>query len=475
MTSARAFSCAALLALLAGCASPPIRDLVLEDQHASRVEAARRAGIDAATADPTDRARVAARVRALLSGPLTEEQAVAVALVNDREILAAYARLGIARAEVVQAGLFTNPVVSGNAKRFSKGTEIEASLVTSALDAFLRPLRVRVAEAQFQAERTRLTRELVRAAYETRRAYAEVVVAEELVTLRGAAVESAEGARRLMKRLFDAGNVTGLAMAREDAAVGRARLDLHAAESAEREARERLNARMGAWGELTAWTAAPDARRVPPPDLDRIESRAVQASLDLAAERAAVEAVAQMAGLVEWQGVIPALDVGAAAKREAGDGWGVGPDVALELPLFDRGQARNAAARAELDARLAEFEETAVHVRRAARVFRDRVLTLRERERYLRESFLDARRRVVHETLLVYNAMQVGAFDVLLARRLEIDAQREHIATRHALRLAELDVEELLAGRLDVERAGEFHVPEGSSAESPESGAGEEH
>ncbi len=475
MTSARAFSCAALLALLAGCASPPIRDLVLEDQHASRVEAARRAGIDAATADPTDRARVAARVRALLSGPLTEEQAVAVALVNDREILAAYARLGIARAEVVQAGLFTNPVVSGNAKRFSKGTEIEASLVTSALDAFLRPLRVRVAEAQFQAERTRLTRELVRAAYETRRAYAEVVAAGDLVTLRGAAVESAEGARRLMKRLFDAGNVTGLAMAREDAAVGRARLDLHAAESAEREARERLNARMGAWGELTAWTAAPDARRVPPPDLDRIESRAVQASLDLAAERAAVEAVAQAAGLLEWQGVVPALEVGAAAKREAGDGWGVGPDVALELPLFDRGQARNAAARAELDARLAEFEETAVHVRRAARVFRDRVLTLRERERYLRESYLEARRRAADEAMVLSTEMGGGACGEMVAGRVGAGGAADRIATRHALRLAELDVEELLAGRLDVERAGEFHVPEGSSAESPESGAGEEH
>lgn len=475
MTSVRAFACAALLALLGGCASVPIQDLVREDQRASRADAAGRAGLDAEAEDPTARARVAEQVRALLTGPLSEEQAVAVALVNDRQLLAAYARLGIARAEVVQAGLFTNPVVSGNAKWFSGGTEIEGSLVTSALDAFLRPLRVRVAEAHLLDERTRLTRELVHATFETRRAYAEVVAAGELVTLRDAAVESAEGSRRLMKRLFDAGNVTGLAMAREDAAVGRARLDLHAAESAVREAREQLNARLGAWGELTTWTAAPAAPAAALTDLERVESRAVAASLDLAAARAAIEGAAQAAGLTEWQGVVPALEIGAAAKREAGDGWGVGPDVALEIPLFDRGNARLAAARAELEARLAEFEGTAVHVRRAARVFRDRVLTLRERERYLRETYLDARSRVVHETLLVYNAMQVGAFDVLLARRIEIDAQREHLETRHAQRLAELDVEELLAGRLDAQRAGEFHVPGGSSAESPESGAGEEH
>jgi cobalt-zinc-cadmium efflux system outer membrane protein len=58
-------------------------------------------------------AEAAAEVQRLLAGPLTADGAIQVALLNNRSLQATYADLGIAQADVVQAGLLTNPVFGG--------------------------------------------------------------------------------------------------------------------------------------------------------------------------------------------------------------------------------------------------------------------------------------------------------------------------------------------------------------------------
>jgi outer membrane protein TolC len=241
-----------------------------------------------------------------------------------------------------------------------------------------------------------------------------------------------------------------------------------------RDARERLTERLGLWGGEANWTmaSAPAAADTQQLELSRLESRAVRASLDLAESRAEIERAAQTAGLLSWEGLFPSIDAGVAAKREASDGWGVGPDLSIELPLFDSGEARVSGAEAGLRSKLAQFEAQAVSIRSGARRLRDRYLSLAEREAFLRGTYLAARERVTHETLLVYNAMQIGAFDVLAARHAEFDAQREHLDTRLALDLTRLDVEELMAGRFHRERVDASGVPSTEGAESPAQGAG---
>src|SRR5262249_2333552 len=52
---------------------------------------------------------VAQRVRALWNDTLTADRAVQVALLNNRSLQALYAELGVAQADLVQAGLLKNP------------------------------------------------------------------------------------------------------------------------------------------------------------------------------------------------------------------------------------------------------------------------------------------------------------------------------------------------------------------------------
>jgi hypothetical protein len=107
------------LALPAGSGSRP----------ASRVAAAA-ASIPALPAfgPRADDGAISDAVRAILAEPLTEESAVCVAVLNNREVRAAYEEVGIARSELVQAGLLRNPIFEGNAKFFGGASEIELGI-----------------------------------------------------------------------------------------------------------------------------------------------------------------------------------------------------------------------------------------------------------------------------------------------------------------------------------------------------------
>ena len=58
-------------------------------------------------------AQVDQEVRALLHDTLTVDGAIQVALLNNRDLQALYAELGVAQADLVQAGLLRNPVFDG--------------------------------------------------------------------------------------------------------------------------------------------------------------------------------------------------------------------------------------------------------------------------------------------------------------------------------------------------------------------------
>ena len=59
--------------------------------------------------DPQSDGLVEQKLEALLARPLTVEGAVAVGLLNNRQLQSAFFTIGVSRADLVQAGLFANP------------------------------------------------------------------------------------------------------------------------------------------------------------------------------------------------------------------------------------------------------------------------------------------------------------------------------------------------------------------------------
>jgi cobalt-zinc-cadmium efflux system outer membrane protein len=458
-----------LAASLVGCRAASEAD-PRADLASVRADALRRSGVPALGAlEPPPHGTNGAE---LLAAPLSDASVVKLALVRNASVRERYESLGIARAELLQAGLIANPVFGIDLKAFAGGPEVEVGLAQSFVELFFVPLRRRVAAQELSAVEARVVADLVRLAFDARRALVQVRAAEAVVRIREEALASVTTAIRLMRRLHDAGNVRDSDLSVEEVGESRAQLTLAAARARVAEARESVHVLIGLTSPIPAWTVAAEPFSSPPPaPAPGSESTAIAASLDLLEYKARIGAAIEATGLARREGILPGLEIGPTAKREAPAGpWGFGPGVAVTLPLFDQGQARALAASAHARRLCARHEHLGVEIASAARRLAGRLDAARERERVLREVYVPLRMKYVDDTMRSFNAMQIGAFDVLDAKLGEADARREHAEALLAAWVARFDLDELLAGHLHAERLEPPSDPEPADAPDPPEG-----
>ena len=393
------------------------------------------------------------RVQELLHDGLDEDDCARLALGLHQGVQARLARLDAGAADAVAAAAWATPTLDASLVKLDDGTEVDLGLAQPVWQVVSLRLRQAKADAELRALEHEVVRMLVDATFHARRAHAKASLARAELDQRSAQLAASRAAEELMQDLVAAGNATPAEAASQAAATAR-RAALHLdARQAWFEAREALNRATGLWGESIDWELATTKVEERADDFAGIESRAVAASLDLAVARARLDALAQAAGIDGVESFSPEASVGLAAKQDAGsDSFGLGPKLELALPLADGGSAARVAAGARLAQAEHELWVLAVDVRSAARTFRERVRGLRAAELQARTLLVPAERRLVEETLRNFNAMQVGAFDVLRARIRELEAERRAARLRHELRLARLDLAELEAGSLSRAR-----------------------
>jgi len=438
-----------LLLGVTGCASVDLRAGFTE--VAADVE--QRAGSTVAwMGGPDLEPAAAARVRALLQGKLTAAGAVQVALLNNRDLQALYADLGVAQADLVQAGLFKNPVVDAAVLFSLSGTrpDLQLGVAVSLLDALYVPLRKRVAAARFEETRLRVTGGVLDFAAEVRAAFHRHQASEQMLELRRTIAEALAATLEVSRRLHDAGNISDLDLARERAQAEVSRVVLRAAEVDARQSRELLNGLMGVWGEQTRWEIDPRVPDVPdgPVETRDAERAALDRSLDLLHARQRIVAASQQLGYTRAAALVPDVDLGVEAEKDGGEGWKLGPAVSIPLPIFDQGQARIARGAVELRRAQQEYYAVAVRIRSAARAVQDRVDGARDRARFYKDILLPLRERIVNEAQLQYNAMQIGVLQLLRAREEQIETAAAYVATLREYWLASTDLALIASGRL---------------------------
>ena len=392
-----------------------------------------------------------AKVADLLGRPLDVDAAVQVALLNNRRLQAAYESLGVAQADLVAAGLLRNPVFDA-AYRFGEGgapARVELGLTFNFLDLLFVGRRRDIAAAGLDVAKADVTAAVLDTAGRTRDAFYACQAADQAVELRRQIVDATAASAGLAKKLRDAGNTTSLALASEQALHAEAELAHESAVADAAAARETLTALMGVWGGQTAWTI--DGRMPDPtadePTLDGIEKTAVRSSVQLQAARARVAASLKSLGIARPLGLLSDVELGISAQREDGE-WFTGPSIVLPAPLFSQGQPAAARAMAEVRRGRAEVYATAVEVRSAARAAHARVVSLRKQVDTARGTVLPLRDKVVQETQLQYNAMQVGAFQLLTAKRDQIESAAAYLRVLREYWLAKSRLTSIVAGHL---------------------------
>ena len=395
--------------------------------------------------------QVAEEVRVLLENALTADAAGQVGLLNNRGLQALYAELGVAQADLVRAGLLSNPVFDGTIFFQVAGgpAKLDLSVAMSFLDVFYRPLRMRVAAAQFEEAKLQVTGAVLDFAATARAAFYRHQADEQRLELLQTVVQALAASFDVAQRLHAAGNITDLDLARERALVEEAKVQLRAAEVAARQSRARLNAVMGLWGPETAWQIDRRLPDIPPQPLpvEGLERQVLRQSLDLASARQRLIVAGEQVGVSRALALVPEASLGAGGEREEGE-WGVGPVFEVPIPLLNQGQGRIGRAVAELRRAQQEYYALGVRLRSTARAVEERLQGADDRARYYRDILLPLRERIVRETQLQYNAMQLGVIDLLRAREQQIQAAIAYVDTLLDYWLARTELEQLLSGRL---------------------------
>lgn len=435
--------------LMSGCASVALNRGFEEVR--SDVESRTRMQVVWNNGTDLDR-QAAEKLRALLARPLSAHDAVQMALLNNRELQAAYSDLGVAQADLVQAGLLSNPLFDASIMFPTRGggrPDLEIGAAMNFLNIFYIPLRKRVAAARFEESKMRVAATVLDFAAQVRRAFYNYEADEQMLELRRTVVDALATAFELTRRLQEAGNLSDLDFARERAQWEAGKLALRSAETAARQSREELNVLMGLWGEQIQWQSR---GRLPEisgsaAEIDDLERLALERSMDIAAARQRWRAEGEQLGLTRWSALLPEFSAGPSAERSDG-AWEVGPKLDFLIPLFDQGQARSARATAELRRIENEYYALAVRVRAQARAARDRLEGAADRALYYRDIMLPLHERIVNESQLQYNAMQLGPLQLLRAREQQIETAVSYIGALRDYWLARGDVDQLLRGRL---------------------------
>jgi cobalt-zinc-cadmium efflux system outer membrane protein len=321
-------------------------------------------------------AQVAQQVHALLHDSLTADEAIQVALLNNRELQALYAELGVAQADLVQAGLLTNPVF--NAAVFfpvaGGPVKLDLSVAMSFLDIFYIPLRKRVAAARFEDAKLQVTGAVLDFAATVRTAFYRHQANEQMLELPQTIAEALAVSLEVAQRLHEAGNITALDLARERVLVEEAKLHLRGAETAALQSWAQMNTVMGLWGPQTDWRIdkrLPDIPAQPPPFIG-LEAQALRQSIDLASARQLLIVAGEQMGVSRATMLFPESSLGAGGEREEGE-WKVGPVFEVSITLFDQGQGRIGRAVVELRRTEQEYYALGVRIRSTARAVRERL------------------------------------------------------------------------------------------------------
>ncbi|NQW04932.1 MAG: TolC family protein [Acidobacteria bacterium] len=346
------------LALTAGCASSAHID---PQQAADRLKTL--TGADARVSGPAS-AELPAGV--LLDDGLMPDEAVALALWNNAAFQVSVSELGFARADLLEAGMLTNPILSLLLPVGPK--QFEAALRWPLEVLWQRPKRVAAAQLAADAAAERLVLVGLDLVASVRIAHEDLRFATDRhASLRESAALAMQIDTLTQSRL-SAGDISGLEARSASTDLARASQDADRAEHDASIAQERLRLLLGLSTDAGVLTATvpttPPATCGPASDLLK---EALVSRPDIRAAEIGVEAAAAKLG---WEkSRILSLTAVLDANGQGRDGFEMGPGLDISLPFFNRNQGARTRAEAELQrasaAYIAVQQQVALDIREA--------------------------------------------------------------------------------------------------------------
>ncbi|MGA2397647.1 MAG: TolC family protein [Steroidobacteraceae bacterium] len=399
---------------------------------------------------PQDRAAADRDTKELLARPLSADDAVRIALLNNGSLQAAFAELGIAEADVVQSGRLPNPRFTVRRSSAQGLNDVEETVTVSVLALLTAPYIHGIEKQRFAAVQASCAADIVRLAARTRATYYMALAARETAHDWGEVAQAADAAAELAQRMHQAGNWSPLDEARERSFHAEAALELDRARLAETLAREDLIESLGVDIEPPNLELADHLPDVPPSieDLAEIERAALDNRIDLKAMRANLEALARDLHLTRATRLVNVLDAGPTRVQQGPDSapYESGFEVSLEMPLFDTGAPRVRKAEARYAQALARYGQAAIEARAQVRKAYARLSATHDIALRQHDEMLPLRKSIAEQDRLRYDAGQASVFELLADSRAEIAGVSDYIQSVRDFWVARASLDAALAG-----------------------------
>lgn len=276
-----------------------------------------------------------------LEDGVTADEAVAMSLWNNSDFHATLARIGMARGDLIQSDMLTNPqfmiLLPGGTK------QLEYALFMPVESLLLRKHRVSIAQKDYCRIAEELVQNGLNLVRDVRQAHADLALAQQRVELADQAVTLRTRIVDLTGKRLQAGEISELEATSARLDQLRTQATAVGLPQQVEAARARLAMLMGIAVLQLPLVATGDAEPPDPlPEISELVAEAMQSRPDLKAARMAFAAEQERAALSRWRW----LRVDAVADGNSG-GVGpanFGPGVRLDLPIFDRNEGGNVRA-----------------------------------------------------------------------------------------------------------------------------------
>jgi cobalt-zinc-cadmium efflux system outer membrane protein len=214
--------------------------------------------------------------------------------------------------------------------------------------------------------------------------------------------------------------------------------------------RERLGRLLGLGAARAEWRLA-EALGDPPasdPAVGDLEALALRRRLDVDAARRRQKLLGRAVGLARSTRLVGRLEVGLDAHQDADGPRVLGPNLVIELPIFDQRQALIGRLEAEERAagrRVAALEGEA---RAEVRVARAELAAARAVVDRYGKTIIPLRDQIVDEAQLHYNGMLLGLYQLVDLKREQIEARARQLAAVRDYWTARVELERAVGGRI---------------------------
>ncbi len=473
----------ALIFASAGCATVDARN----DYLLAGDEVARAVG-QTPLRNPEAEEAVASAVGELLEGGLTTDEAVKLALLNHPRARAVMLNIGMARADVVQAGLWSNPTL-GLSFRLPEGgglTNIEAGLSQNIANLWMIPARTRAAHRDLDRAILSAARELVSLAIDTKVAYYNAVAADAALSITRDNVDLTEQLLQISEARLEAGTVGSLDVNLAKGQSLKAQVEFRTARLNASNARRTLATMLGLTTPADELSLSDDLSSsvARPINTDQLVAIAMDARLDVRAAREATEAAAARVEL-ELAKVWKEVEVGVALERNAAraqpgrkiladtvrssianGGFTVpsvesrgqrrleksqqieailGPSLSVSLPIFHQNQAQIAKARMGYLQNRAIRDAIERSVVQETHGAIDRLTTAWGLAALFDSDVLPQAQRTLEISEATYQSGQATILNVIDAQRSLLETRRSNVAALQSAAIASVELERAVA------------------------------